>query len=23
MNFPAVFGCVTHYRSELRRNGWR
>jgi len=23
MNFFAIFGCNTHYNSELRRNGWR
>jgi len=23
MNFSAIFGCDTHYKSELRRNGWR
>jgi len=23
MNFSAIFGCVTHYKSEVRRNGWR
>jgi len=23
VNFSAIFGCDTHYKSELRRNGWR
>jgi len=23
MNFSAIFGCDTHFKSELRRNGWR
>jgi len=23
MNFSAIFGCDTHYKSELRRNDWR
>jgi len=23
VNFSAIFGCDTHFKSELRRNGWR
>jgi len=23
MNFSAIFGCDTHYKSKLSRNGWR
>jgi len=23
VNFFAISGCDTHFKSELRRNGWR
>jgi len=23
VNFSAIFGCDTQFKSELRRNGWR
>jgi len=23
MDFSVIFGCDTHFKSELRRNGWR
>jgi len=23
VNFSAIIGCDTHFKSELRRNGWR
>jgi len=23
VNFSAIFGCDTHFKSELRRSGWR
>jgi len=23
VNFSAIFGCDTHFKSELHRNSWR